>query len=105
MNVKLKRLRLSIVVFEKQLTVTSSECVFVALVIYHTKLVSRIMPPATYLVLPYFSTSSHKQHDFLKKRLLNVNCVLIFFYNFCLKHFHSRNNSARNDHKCLYVYK
>ena len=105
MNVKLKRLPLSIVVFEKQLTVISSECVFVALVIYHTKLVSRIMPPATYLVLPYFSTSSHKQHDFLKKKVIKRKLCFDFFYNFCLKHFHSSNNSARNDHKCLYVYK
>jgi hypothetical protein len=33
------------------------------------------------LVLPYFSTLSHKLHDFLKKKFEHKMCVLIFCTN------------------------
>jgi hypothetical protein len=50
--------------------------VFVALVIQHTKRIHHIV----IVVCPaqqYFSTLSHKWHDFLKKKLLNTKYVLI----------------------------
>jgi len=31
--------------------------------------------------VPYFSTLSHKRHDFRKKSYTNINCVLIFSTN------------------------
>jgi len=37
------------------------------------------------LSVPYFSTSSHKRHDF-RERFLNVKVCFDFLYNFCLKH-------------------
>ena len=48
--------------------------------------------------LPYFSTLSHKRHDF-REKLLNIKCVLIFSTTFVWKIFHSKMNSARYVHK------
>jgi hypothetical protein len=46
--------------------------------------------------LQYFSTLSHKRHDFRKKMLLNIKCVFWFSAQICLKYFfHSKKNPAR----------
>jgi hypothetical protein len=47
----------------------------------------------------YFSTLSHKRHDFWKKKLLNMKCVLIFSTAFIWNISHSKKNSARYCHK------
>ena len=50
------------------MALTYSECEFVALVIQYAMRMRRIMLP--YVVCPalqYFSTSSHKRHDFRKE--------------------------------------
>jgi hypothetical protein len=53
--------------------------VSVALVIRHAKGMHRIILSfVACLALPYFSTLSHKRHDFLKKKLLNMKCVFWF---------------------------
>ena len=71
----------------KPISITYSECVFVALVIQHAKRKRHIiLTSVNCLSLQNFSTLSHKQHDFWKK-LLNIKCFFDFLQNFCPKHF------------------
>jgi hypothetical protein len=70
----------------KTIHIAYSECVAVALVIQHAKRMRRIiLLSAVCLALPYFSTLSHKRHDFRKNVIEHKMCV--FLYNVCLKHF------------------
>jgi len=74
----------------KAISITYSECVSVALVIQHAKLMSHvIMSSVACLVLQYFSTLSHNRCDFRKKSL-NIKLCFGFLYNVCLKHFSFR---------------
>jgi hypothetical protein len=47
---------------------------------------------------PYFSTLSHKRHNF-EKTILNIMCVLIFFTTFVWNISHSKKNFVRYYHK------
>jgi len=52
----------------------------------------------------YFSTLSHKRHNFGGKKLLNIKCALIFSTTFVWNISHSK-NSARYYHKSTQVFK
>jgi hypothetical protein len=67
----------------KTISITYSECVFVALCIRHTIRMRRIIlslwPDPLYNI---FSTLSHKRHDFREKVTEHKMCVLSFYTTF-----------------------
>jgi len=80
--------------------------VFVALAILHTMRMRRIMLPSlAWLALAYFSTLSHKWHDFRKEKNNSEHeiYVQIFSTTSVWNISHPKNNSARYYHQCTYV--
>jgi hypothetical protein len=54
--------------------------------IQHAKRMRRIILWVPCPILPYFSTSSHKRHDF-RETLLNIKYMCYYLYKFCMKLF------------------
>jgi hypothetical protein len=80
--------------------ITYSECVSVLLVIQHAKCMRCIILSSTAcLVLPNFSTLSHKKHAFWKNVIECNLCVLILSTIFVRNIFQSKKNWAR----CYYI--
>jgi hypothetical protein len=63
-----------------------------------------IMSSVAYPALQYFSTFSHKRHDFWKT-VLKIKCVLIFSITSVWNISHSKTNWARYDQTCILVFK
>jgi hypothetical protein len=80
-------------------------CASVALLIQHAIRMRHIVTSfVTPLAPPYFSTLSHKRHDFRKKVIEHKMCVLIFCTTFVQNISHSTKNLARYCHKCENVF-
>jgi len=62
-----------------------------------------VLLSVAYPAVLYFSTLSHKRHDFRRKVIECKMCVLIFSTTFIWNISHSKNSSARYDRKCTLV--
>jgi len=72
----------------KAISITYSEYVSVASVIQHAEgMHLTILSSVASLVLPYFSTLSHKRHNFRENVIEHKNVCFDFCYSFCPKHF------------------
>ena len=60
-----------------------------------------ILSSVACLALQYFSTLSHKKHDFREKIIEHKMYVLVFSTTFVWRISHSEKNSARSYHKCI----
>jgi hypothetical protein len=67
--------------FGKAISISYTECVFGALVIQHEERMRSIVE-CTRPALQYFSTLSHKRHDFRKTVIEYKICVSIFSVTF-----------------------
>ena len=86
-------------------TITDSECVSIALVTQHAKCMHHItLPSVACLALWYFSTLSHKWHNFQNKVTEYKICVLISSTTSVWNISHSENYSARYYHKYTWVF-
>jgi hypothetical protein len=76
-NIKLKRVRVTIFGHGKSIRFTYAEGMSVAIVIQHPKGKGHIILSIVACVfLRHFSTLPHKRHDFWRRNLLNIKCVL-----------------------------
>jgi len=88
----MRRVHVTIVRVEKTKIMTYFECVFVASVIHHAKNFCHFILSVASLVPRYFSTLSHKRHDF--RKTFESKILSDSLYNFRLNIYHSKKNSA-----------
>jgi hypothetical protein len=88
----------------KAISITYSECTFVALGIQHTCM-RHIVTCGSCPALQFFSTLSHKWQDFQVKKVTKHNvCVLSFSTMFIWNISQSQEKSARYYHKHIYIF-
>jgi hypothetical protein len=64
----------------------------------------RHIPSVAYPALQYFSTLSHKWHDFRETVIEHTMCVSIFSTTFVRNIFHSKKKLVTYDKKCTLVF-
>ena len=93
----------TITAVKKAINITYYEWVFVALSIQHAMRM-RLIVICKLPDLRYFSTLSHKRHDFRKQVTEYKTRVLISSTNSVWNICHSEKNSARYDNKCMLMF-
>jgi hypothetical protein len=88
----------------KAISITYRKCVCVCRLLSSMQCACAILSPVACPALQYFSTLSHKRHDFRKKVTEQKMCVLISSTNFVWSISHSKKNWARYDQKYLLVF-
>ena len=79
-NETLTNFRVTFCFSGQTISITYSEYVFVSLVIKHSKSMRCvILPSVASLALPYFSTLSHKKHEFLGEKNIERNMFVLNF--------------------------
>jgi hypothetical protein len=69
LNGTLRRVFVTIIVVGKHLSITYTECVFVALSVQHAERTRRaILPSVACPTLQHFPTSAQKRHDFFENK-------------------------------------
>ena len=87
-DVTLRRVRATIVVVAKAISIEYCNCVSADLKIQRAMRMRRIVICGPSRSTTYFSTLSRKRNDFRKKKKsLKTNMCFDFLYTFCLKHF------------------
>jgi hypothetical protein len=79
----------------KAISITCSECVFVALVIQHSMRMCRIVICGPPDVFPHYL----KNGKIFEKTSLSIKCAFLFLYKFLSKTSYSKKNSDRYYHK------
>jgi hypothetical protein len=89
----------------KAISITYSDCIFVALGVYNAKRMSRIVfSCASCLTLQYLSTYLTNGTIFEKNLLLNIKCVFWFSIQFFVWNIsHYKMDLAKCFHKCTYI--
>jgi len=97
-QITLRRIRSS---HGKAISISYSECEFLALVIQHAKHMHHIiLSSVACLALPYISALSYKLYDFVKKKVFELKmCVLTFSETFVRNISYCKKNSVRYYHK------
>jgi len=85
-----------IILAVETLSITFSECVFVALFTRNTRRLRRIvLSSAACLALPYFSAFSHKCHDFFLEKVKEHKVCSDFLYKFCVESFYFQEKCSK----------
>ena len=85
------------------MSITQPDYVFVTLGIQSARRMSHVVIVAC-PALHYFSTLSHKRHDFRKQVIEHKRCVSSFSTTFVRNIFHSKKNTAIYDRKSVVVF-
>ena len=86
----------------KTISIIYFECLFLTLGNQHAMRMGHIiLSSVAFQVLQYFSTLSHKRHDFRKKKVFEHKLCFYFLHNFVWNISHSKKNWERQ-HKNVY---